>query len=122
MNEPALLNIKGYRSAHFFDRKHYKHWGKDLQGIVSDEQYLDVARRVGKEAAHGLPGTHVERRGNNNLIVYASTAITRRYSSNCDGGLFMVVQDAGGYGYLVTLFAPDNGISYFYAPDQRLLI
>jgi hypothetical protein len=122
MNEMALLNIMGFRSAHLFDRKHYKHWGGDLQGIATDDQYLEVARGVGKEAAQGVAGTHVARRGNNNLIVYAATTYTRSYSNNCDGGLFMVVEDAAGRGLLITLFAPDEGVKYFHKPDQRFLI
>jgi len=121
MNEQALLNIRGFRSGRPFDRKHYKHWGRDLRGIVTDDQYLEIARKVGVLAARGVPGTHVARRGNNNLIVYAATPLTRTYSNNSDGGLFMVVEDHGGQGFLITLFAPSDGVQYFYKPDQRLL-
>jgi hypothetical protein len=122
MNETALLDIRGFRSSHLFDRKHYKHWGRDLQGVVNDDQYLDLARRVGKIAARRAPGTHVARRGNNDLIVYAATALTGRHSSNVDGGVFMAVQDLDGYGLLITLFAPRQGLAYFRGPDQRRLI
>jgi len=118
----ALLNIKGYRSSHYFDRKHYKHWGKDLREIVTDDQYLDLARQVGEQAARKHHGTHVARRGNNNLIVYATTPLTRVHSNNCDGGIFMIVEDQRSYGLLITLFAPDEGLRYFYKPDQRRLI
>jgi hypothetical protein len=122
MNEPALLNIKGFRSAHFFDRRHYKHWGRDLQGIVTDDHYLELARKVGLEAARRYPGTHVARRGNNDLIVYASTNSTKDHSDNVDGGVFMAVQDQGTQGLLITLFAPSAGLNYFNNPDQRRLM
>ena len=122
MNDQALLNIRGFRSGRPFDRKHYKHWGRDLRGVVTDDQYLELAQKVGSQAARELPGTHVARRGNNNLIVYAATPMTNAHSNNCDGGVFMVVEDHGGQGFVITLFAPDEGLDYFYKPDQRLLI
>jgi hypothetical protein len=122
MNEPALLNIVGFRSAYSFDRKHYKHWGRDLSGITTDDDYLEVARAVGREAARLLPGTHVARRGNNDIIVYAATAFTKAHSQNLDGGVFMAVADQETQGLLITLFAPDTGINYFYKEDQRRLI
>jgi hypothetical protein len=102
MTEQALLNIRGFRSGHLFDRKHYKHWGRDLRGIVTDDQYLELAQKVGAQAARALPGTHVARRGNNNLIVYAATPLTKAHSNNWDGGLFMVVEDQRGQGFLIT--------------------
>jgi hypothetical protein len=122
MNEPALLNIVGFRSAHFFDRRHYKHWGKDLHGITTDEDYLEVAGEVGRQAARRLPGTHVARRGNNDIIVYAATDFTKDHSENLDGGVFMAVADQDAQGLLITLFAPDAGVNYFYKEDQRRLM
>jgi len=122
MYEMALRNIVGYAHAHFFDRKHYKHWGRDLAGIVTDDQYLEVAKQVGTLAARRVPGSHVARRGNNDLIVYLSTPFTRKYSNNGDGGVFMIVMQRGARGLLVTLFAPNSGVAYFYREDQRRLI
>jgi len=76
----------------------------------------DLRHQLQEQAAH------VARRGNNNLIVYAATWLTRRHSNNRDGGVFMAVEDSHGIGLLITLFAPDAGLEYFNKPDQRLLI
>ncbi len=82
-----------------------------IPDIKSEEQYVALAGEICKRAAEGDAGTEVTiREGGHDidkqfLIWYGPPGISR--------GLFLVVNDRGSFGELVTMFPPEDGRSYY---------
>jgi hypothetical protein len=78
----------------------------DMRGVMTVDQYLDIARTVGRKAADGLPGTYVKERDNDEILVYWEPAPGKQ-------GLFMAVVPVPTGGEIKTLFPPDERKAYF---------
>ena len=99
---------------------HYgKHFGKDVSGTRTPDDYLALAQALARSASRGDAGTYVKERGNGDLAVYVDTPISRTHSHY--QGIFLVVRRRGSTGFLATMFAPDDGKQTF-DDDDRLLI
>jgi hypothetical protein len=117
-------NIRGFETTTWKDGKklrnslfwHYvKHGFDDMlpDGIASEEDYLELARLLGRLAALGSPGTFVKVRGNGDVAVYVEGRTAR--------GVFMAIASKGSYGMVKTLFSLEEGKSYFDRDDRRLI-
>ena len=82
-----------------------------MQGIMSVDQYLAMAREIGRRAADGAPGTYIKERDNGEILIYWEPAPKKQ-------GLFMAVVPLGTRGEIKTLFPPQEGKDYF--DDQRV--
>ena len=82
-----------------------------MQGIMSVDEYLAMAREIGRLAADGRVGTYIKERDNGEILVYWEPAPKKR-------GLFMAVVPVGTRGEIKTLFPPEEGKNYF--DDQRV--
>jgi hypothetical protein len=111
-----------------FDRSssivHYgKHFGEDLSGVETPDEYLALARELAISASRGDPGTEVSPRGlGNEFAIFVDTALSQRHSYY--GGIFLVVRYEGSSAVLKTMFAPQDGRAYFDADirkNRRLL-
>lgn len=112
--EFVLRNLIGFtRGTDRFDANdvwHFVHhclmpWA-DMQGVMTVDDYLDIAREVGRKAADRLPGTFVKERDNDEILVYWEPAPGKR-------GLFMAVVPYETGGEIKTLFPPDDRKAYF---------
>lgn len=93
---------------HFFHHCMMPH--ADMHGVLTVDQYLEMAREIGRKAASKLPGTYIKERDNGEILVYWEPAPAKQ-------GLFMAVVPISTGGEIKTLFPPDDRKAYF--DDQK---
>ena len=116
MSRTALIlrNLIGFtRGSDRFDANdvwHFVHHclmpHSKMRGVMTVDQYLAMAREIGRRAADGLPGTYTKERDNGEILVYWEPGPEKE-------GLFMAVAPIGTQGEIRSLFPPEDGKRYF---------
>ena len=122
MTNPVLEKIVGFDTTYnrASEVHHYgSHFGKDLSGVPTPDDYLALARRLAASAARGDPGTFVKERGNGDIAIYVDNHLCWPHS-HIDG-IYLVIRSRQNYGVLATMFAPDDGKAYFDRDDRMLI-
>ena len=86
----------------------------EIPDIRSESQYVAFARDICWKAAQGFPGTEVTIRESRQRDTFAKQQFLVWYQPpGVSRGLFLVVNDCGDFGELVTMFPPREGRSYY---------
>jgi hypothetical protein len=93
----------------------------EMTGIKTEQEYVSLASAICRAAANGVPGTEVRLR----TKVY-SDRLVQQYIVWCESSsqprsLFIVVNDCGSHGELVTMFPPEEGRAYFEREQAELI-
>lgn len=86
----------------------------EIPAILSEGQYLAFAKDICWKAAQGFPATEVTIRESHQRDTFAKQQFLVWYQPpGVSRGLFLVVNDCGDFGELVTMFPPVEGRSYY---------